>query len=177
MRELPILTDEEEATLIRRHASIRRLGGSRLPVKRVHCPRCGTDYNAGSGHRGSLWCDHAQRIKLLRSRGLNSIAFTYIEWFRETQIPFEVHMTGTEFPVPSPTGQYAYAYKGVGALTPRLWVPKDVTSVCGHTKESKASRIRKLLALRDRQLDTWIAAGIGQHGLRRNDETGRWISR
>lgn len=169
MRERPILTDEEEAEIIRRQHAAKRLGikGS---YRLVHCPRCHNTYRAGSGHRGSLWCDQMHRMRILRDRGMTSISFNYLKRIREAGVPYEIHETmarsyfvqkGEKSP-----------YKGVSALVDQLWVPAGVPRI--FTKQQGGGVNTVLLPLKKRmqllrelvvqKRDEWLSQGIGLSG-------------
>lgn len=169
MRELPVLTDEEEAEIVRRQQAAKRLGikGS---YRIVHCPRCHNTYRAGGGHRGSLWCDQMQRMRILRSRGMTSISFNYLNRIKEAGVPYEIHDTmARSYHVPK--GEKA-PHKGVSELVAQLWVPVDVSKVFGkqqgegfdRTLMPLKKRMQLLRELVAQKREEWLAAGIGLSG-------------
>lgn len=169
MRERPVLTDEEEAEIVRRQKAAKMLGikGS---YRLVRCVRCLNDYQAGSGHRGSLWCDQMQRMRLLRERGMTSISFNYLGRIKEAGATYEIHDTmARSYHVPK--GEKA-PYKGVSELVAQLWVPVDVSKVFGkqqgegfdRTLMPLKKRMQLLRELVAQKREEWLAAGIGLSG-------------
>ncbi len=169
-RQASTISLEEELQLEARILSARRLGAKPGTVRRL-CPLCHDVYFVASGHRGSVYCKMVATRKALLERQLAAVSMNYKKWMDELGVPYELHET-------SYSRVERGAFKGIGELETRMWVPMTVAKAVrlveetGRTEfgptyslcsiETRRALIADLVLKNKAQ---WLREGIGTQGL------------